>query len=171
MVVGHSMGAVIGTLLCERLAGRVRGFLNVEGNLSLDDCAFSSKVADRPLDEILSGELDRILDEVYRGGLDDRALRTYYPSMRMCDPRAYHLNGGELVELSRTEGLAGRMAALDVAKLYVAGSPRGTGERSRALLDRAGIGWRAVEDAGHWPFLDQPEAFVDEMTAFLERLR
>lgn len=170
VVVGHSMGGVIGVLLCERLAEWARGFVNVEGNLSLADCIFSSKVAAVSRDELRAGALDRIGDEIYRRGRDDEALRTYYPSIRMCDPRAYQLNGVELVELSRSEGLAARMAALAVPRLYVAGVPRGAGERSRGLLDRAGVAWRAVEEAGHWPFLDRPAAFVDVMTSFLERL-
>lgn len=171
VVVGHSMGGVVGTFLCERLApGRVAGFLNVEGNVSIDDCGFSSQVAGRSVDEILAGRFDRILDQLYLDGVDDRALRTYYPSMRMCDPRAYHLNGGELVDLSREEELATRMAALGLPVLYLLGRPRGAGERSRALLERAGIVWRAVDDAGHWPFLDQPAVFLGHMVAFVDGL-
>lgn len=171
VVVGHSMGGVLGTLLCERLApGRAGGFLNVEGNVSLADCGFSSQVAAHSVEAILAGEFDRILDRLYRDGVNDRALRTYYPSMRMCDPRAYHRNGVELVELSRAGEMAARMAALGVPALYLLGRPRGTGERSRTLLERAGVAWRAVDDAGHWPFLDQPPAFLKKMLAFLDGL-
>lgn len=170
VLAGHSMGGVIGISACERLGDRVRGFLNVEGNVSFDDCGFSGRAARYTLDEFLAGGFHRILGELYRDGLEDEALATYYPSMRICDPRAYHLNSGELVELSRAEGLAGRMAVLGAASLYVLGDPRGTGAHSRRLLDRAGVVWRAVDNAGHWPFLDQPAVFLDEVVAFLAQL-
>ncbi|MBF0613003.1 MAG: alpha/beta fold hydrolase [Magnetococcales bacterium] len=46
VVLGHSMGGVLGTILCVRHQKHVLAFLNVEGNLSLDDCSFSS-IAER----------------------------------------------------------------------------------------------------------------------------
>lgn len=170
IVVGHSMGGVIGAELCRRLAGRVRGFLNVEGNVSLGDCGFSSRASASTREGFMEEGFDRLLDELYRAGLDDPAQRTYYSSMRFCDPRAYHLNSLELVETSRREEQAERMAALGVPGLYVLGNPRGTGAESRALLERAGVEWRAVENAGHWPFLDQTEKFLDVMCSFLDTL-
>lgn len=167
VIAGHSMGGAIGISVCERLGNRVSGFVNVEGNLSFADCHFSSRAAAHSPAAFLAGELERILDGVYRDGLRDEALRTYYPSLRICDPRAFHRNSVELVELSRAERLAERMAALEAALLYVLGDPRGTGAHSRRLLDLAGVPWRAVANAGHWPFLDQPAAFVGEMVRFL----
>ncbi len=170
IVVGHSMGGVIGTLLAERHPHHVRAFLNVEGNISRDDCGFSGRVAGQPLAQFVATGIDRLLDDLYRQGLDDPAIRTYYPSVRLCDPRAYHRNSVELVQVSRSEELAARMARLNVPALFVAGLPRGIAERSRRILDEAGVAWCGVEDAGHWPFIDQDDTFIDEMVAFLSTL-
>ena len=170
VILGHSMGAVISLMLCERHPELVQAFINVEGNVSLDDCVFSSKVAGYSLEDFIAHGLETIRDAVYRGGLEYRALRTFYPSLMMCDPRVHHLNGTELVELSQTEELAGRLHGLQVPNVYILGDPRGTGEHSRALLTAAGVQWRAVCDAGHWTFIDQREAFVDEMVRCLSQL-
>ncbi len=172
VVFGHSMGGVIGLLLCERWplgAGdeRLRGFLNVEGNISIDDCGFSSKAAGETAEDFLAHGMERLLATLYDDGVSDPALRTYYPSVRICDPRAYHLNSTELVALSRAEVLAPRLAALEVPRIYLLGRPHGTGEDSQKLLDAASVEWRAVEGAGHWPFLDQQDDFVEEMLRFL----
>lgn len=175
VVFGHSMGGVVGLLLCETLlrgAGMemLRGFINVEGNISIKDCAFSSKAASDSPEDFLRHGMERLLATLYEDGAGDPAMRNYYPSVRICDPRAYHLNSTELVALSRAEVLAPRLAALEVPLVYILGQPHGTGAHSRGLLAAASVDCRAIEGAGHWPFLDQQDAFVEEMLRFLRRL-
>jgi pimeloyl-ACP methyl ester carboxylesterase len=170
VIIGHSMGGVSGLLLAERHPELVRAFINVEGNVTLDDCSISRPVSEQTVEELLEGGFERLLDIFYRQGREDRALRGYYASVRHCDPRQYHLNSTELVELSAGGELARRLAALPCPLLYLLGEPRGTGEFSRSRLDEAGVQWRAVPGAGHWPFLDQPGHFLDLLTAFLNRL-
>jgi len=169
VLFGHSMGGVVGQILCERFPERVRAFINVEGNISRDDCTISRRVASYSRDDFLDHGLDKLLDTFYRGGVSDGVFRDYFTSVRMCDPRTYYENSIELIRLSDEERLAERLAGLAVPTVYVLGSPRGTGDRSRDLLSRAGVEWRIVDDAGHWPFADQPEAFLDEMLRFLEK--
>ena len=87
-------------------------------------------------------------------------------SLRLCDPRAFHRNAGELVALSGSETLAPRLACLDTPHHYVAGAPDGAAGRSLELLSAADVAWTAVEPAGHWPFIDRPAEFA----ALLARL-
>ncbi len=171
VVLGHSMGGVVATLLAETAPRRVRALVNVEGNISPPDCHFSSRaVAHSPADWLASG-YDQLLDGLYREEREDpKVLRPYCASIQMCDPRAYHRNSGDLVAASERETLAARMAAVDGPKVYIFGAPRGAGDQSRGLLSRAGVEMVGIPDAGHWPFLDHPRAFVDELLAFLDRL-
>lgn len=168
VVVGHSMGGVIGQLLCERYPAR--GFVNVEGNVSFDDCGFSRRIAELPLEDFRRDGLPALLDSIYRAGVDDPPLRGYHASLCFCDPAQLHRHSVELVAVSRREELAERMAKLDLPRLYLLGSPRGTAEHSRELLAEAGVEWRGIEEAGHWPFLDQPKRFEVELSGFLEML-
>lgn len=167
-LIGHSMGGVVAQLVCETAPSRVRAFVNVEGNLSLEDCVYSRRFAAYTARELEAHGQRAILDEVFAGAREDPALRTYYPSLRLCDPRALHQNAVELVELSATERLAHRFAALEVPRLYLYGDPRGTGSHSRALLAAAGQRPQAIENAGHWPFVDQPTSFLRQLHDFLE---
>ncbi|RMH18940.1 MAG: alpha/beta fold hydrolase [Acidobacteria bacterium] len=170
VVVGHSMGGVVGTVLAERAPDVVRALVDVEGNVSFDDCTTSREVAELSLEQLVAGGLETVRDRVYRRGLEERPLRGYFASLSLCDPRALHRDSRRLVELSRDEVLAPRLGALALPVLYLLGDPGGAGRRSRRLLDRAGVPWRAIRPAGHWPFLDQHEAFVEELLAFLEEL-
>jgi haloalkane dehalogenase len=170
VMIGHSMGGVIGLMICEKYPELVEGYINVEGNISLPDCVFSGKAAGYPLDAFVARGFGLLCEEIYQGGLADPALRTYYPSMRMCDPRVHHLNSSELVSLARTGRLASRLAALRMPTLYLLGDPRGTGDLSRRMLSEAGVDWRIIRDAGHWPFIDQRDIFVREILDFLKNL-
>ncbi|MEM7352431.1 MAG: alpha/beta hydrolase [Acidobacteriota bacterium] len=171
VVLGHSMGGVIGTLLCEKLGDAAAGFVNVEGNISLPDCGYSSQAVQYSLDDWLDHGFDQVLDAIYQHeGESVDVRRAYGASILMCDPRAYHRNSEDLVELSRTESLAGRAAAVQAPTVHLYGAPRGTGERSLELLAEAGVETVRIGDAGHWPFLDQPDAFVAALARFLSKL-
>ncbi len=167
VTIGHSMGGVIGLLLAEAYPNIARAFVNVEGNVSFEDCSFSRRAARYDMAAFVDEGYANLLDLVYRGGRRDPALRSYYASLRFCNPRAYYQNAVELVELSRGEELGERQSSLTMPNVYLLGDPRGTGEHSRSLLRAAGVKWRAVPDAGHWVFGDQHERFADEVVTFL----
>jgi pimeloyl-ACP methyl ester carboxylesterase len=38
------------------------------------------------------------------------------------------------------------------------------------LLTAAGVEWKAIQDAGHWPFLDRRAEFIEDLVGFLDRL-
>lgn len=159
--VGHSMAGVLGVIFAERHPRLLGGLVNVDGNLSSEDCVFSGRAVELPLDRFIEEGFDRLRETVYRRGAKEPAQRGYYASLRLCDPRQFHRNSEELVRISATETLARRMMALTVPVHYVAGIPRGACERSRELLDEHGVSWTAVKPSGHWPFIDQPDRFVE----------
>ena len=101
--------------------------------------------------------------------MKDPALRSYYPSLCLCQQETYYSNSKELVELSRGAQLAKRLGTLKIPLVYLLG-PRGTAELSRSMLTASDVEWRAIEDAGHWPFIDQPKTFVNKMLCFLSQL-
>ena len=169
ILLGHSMGGVIGLILSEKYPELVKGFINVEGNISIEDCTFSSQAASYSLEDFQTYGFDTIRNGVYSSGLEDPALRSYYPSLCFCQPQTYHLNSSELVEFSRDAQLAKRLGSLKIPLIYLLGNPRGTGELSRSMLTASGVEWRAIEDAGHWPFIDRPKIFINEMLRFLSQ--
>jgi len=168
VLVGHSMGGVIGLALGERHPDRVERFVNVEGNLSPDDCTYSGWAERHSPEAFLARGFADLLDHVYRLGVEDPAHRGYFASLRHCDPRAFHRNGRELVAISRTEAIAARLARLPFPVTHVAGVPGGNGEHARNLLDRAGVPCVRIEPAGHWPFLDRPRDFAAALQRILE---
>jgi pimeloyl-ACP methyl ester carboxylesterase len=140
----------------------VRGIVNIDGNVSIGDCTFSSKAA--AIEDPVRA-LATVRDAVYRDGATRPELRGYHAAMMFAMPEMFHRHAQDLVELSKAETLAARIAKLHA--LFIAGVPDGICPASRAMLDAAGARWVGVEQAGHWVYLDQTEAFVREVTGFL----
>jgi pimeloyl-ACP methyl ester carboxylesterase len=163
-VIGHSMGGVLATLIAERVP--VRGVVNVEGNLSRGDCGYSGRAAAQPLADFVSHGFDALRADVQQRGVLEPALRSYHTALCAAGARTFHRHATDLVALSETETLAARLAALTVPVLYIAGVPAGICERSHALLREHQVPWVGLEPAGHWPFIDQSDAFAAAVAAF-----
>ncbi|MDX1503389.1 MAG: alpha/beta hydrolase [Thermoanaerobaculia bacterium] len=170
-VVGHSMGGVVALLLAERHPGRVAALVDVEGNKSQGDCGFSGRTLGWTVESFAARGFAEICEQVRRGAASDPSLATYHASLRLADPRTFFANARELVELSRAERLAERLAALSCPTVYVGGAdrPGGVCERSLELLVAAGVEPVLLSPAGHWVFLDQPERFLDVLIDALPR--
>jgi pimeloyl-ACP methyl ester carboxylesterase len=165
VLIGHSMGGVLATLIAERTA--VRAVVDVDGNLSRGDCTFSAKGAAYTIDDFVAHGFAAIRTGIYEDGRTDPALRVYHAAMYAASPRAYHHHSRALIALSEPETLVTRLAALRAPALFVAGVPGGICAHSRALLDRHGVRWIGIEPAGHWVHIDQPDAFATAVAGFL----
>lgn len=170
VLVGHSMGGVMGTLFCERYPGAVRAFVNVEGNLSPEDCVFSGQAVRMDEQRFVDGGFSKMRELIYAQGAGLLAHRGYYASLRLCDPRLFHLNSRELVETSAKEDMAHRLAGLSLPVWYVAGRPEGICPWSHHHLEQAGICPIVLEPSGHWPFIDQRDRFAGELASILNQL-
>jgi len=169
-LVGHSMGGVLGTLFCRDYPGRVRTFVNVEGNLSPEDCVFSGQAVRMDRERFVDGGFSKMRELIYSQGTDLLSHRGYYASLRLCDSRLFHLNSRELVTISAREEMARELADLPLPVWYVAGRPEGVCSRSHELLAEAGIEPVVLEPSGHWPFIDQPDRFAAELAAIANRI-
>lgn len=166
-LVGHSMGGVLALIFAENHPDLTRAVVDVDGNKSLGDCVFSSQALEYPLETFVAEGFDILRARIYRQGMENEALRGYYASLRLADPRAFHRNSAELVEMSGREDMALRLAALPGKVLYLAGVPDGASLRTHTLLAEAGVPLKKIEPSGHWPFIDQAKIFLQEIRAFL----
>lgn len=166
-LVGHSMGGVIGLLLAEARSELFSGFVNIEGNLSIEDCLYSSKATIYAKNEFVERGFEQLKASLFEISFADSATRQYYVNLSLCNPAAFYDNAEELVELSTREQLAPKMAALTIPKLFIAAKPNGICDRSRMLLTASGVKTASVARSGHWPFLDNEALFLTIFRKFL----
>jgi pimeloyl-ACP methyl ester carboxylesterase len=164
-MVCHSMGGVIAQMVAEQIP--VAGVIDIDGNVSLGDCTFSLQALEYTEAEFVSHGFALLREARYERGVDEPALRGHYAGMRAACPGVIYRNCRDLVELSRSETLAPRLAALATPTLFVAGTPGGICVRSHELLAEHGLRCESIAEAGHWPFIDQPAAFTNVVAGFL----
>ncbi len=165
IVVGHSMGGVLATMLAEREVPLA--VVNIDGNISRGDCTFSGAAAAYNLEEFRARGFAAMRDAVYRDGLEKPPLRGYHAAMCNASPDVFYGHACDLVAMSEREDLAPRFAALRIPRLYIAGVPDGICPRSRELLAAHDVRWIGIEPAGHWVYLDQPDAFAAAVAALV----
>lgn len=170
ILVGHSLGGVLATLVAERHPDVVRAVVDVEGNSTFGDCTFSARIAAVDEAEFVSGGYHLLCQELWAEAGEDPALRSYSASMAFADPWVLWRHAADLVAMSKAETLAARRGKAPVPMLFIAAAPGGVCARSREQLVAAGVAVADVGSAGHWPFVDQPEAFAELVARFVERL-
>jgi pimeloyl-ACP methyl ester carboxylesterase len=168
VVVGHSMGGVVGLLMAERRPESVRLLVDVDGNKSPDDCVYSGQAGRYDLETFTAVGFDEMRARIHDRGIGDTAQRGYYVSLRLADPATFHRNSLELVEMSASLDLAARLAALPIPKVYVAGQPDGVSAVSRELLHASRVKVMEISPSGHWPFIDQPVDFLGVLAEILD---
>lgn len=168
VLIGHSQGGVLATLIAERTA--VRGIVNIEGNLTIGDCTFSAKGAAYSEEDFVAHGFAAMRDDVYRDGQIQRALRSYHAALSMASPRVFHRNAVDLVAAAKRGDLGPRMVTAKCPTLYIAGMPNGICAESRQQLRDIRARFVQLEPSGHWPFIDQADRFAIETAEFVRSL-
>ncbi|MCD4653479.1 alpha/beta hydrolase [bacterium] len=169
VLIGHSMGGVIGQLVSESDVNKPDAFINIEGNLTPNDCVFSSQAAVFSAEEFKSFGFDQLKITVYENSLNFPAQRGYYASMRFAESSQFLLNSKDLTAFAAPGNAANRFANLKIPKLYIAGQPRGICQESLVALEKSKAPSVLIDDSGHWPFIDQEINFIQILDIFLKR--
>ena len=174
-LVGHSMGGDLGTLMCEQNRdGRIRRFLNLEGNLCRSDMFLSSNAAQFEEMGLLDNWLRDVLKEdiVAKGVGASRSLRSYHASLSLANADAFRCNAVEMNRLNQptpdgaTE-LGRRFLNLDLPKIFCWGE-QSLHASTRVLLEQTQPPNLRFNRAGHWVMLDRPRAFYEFLDGFAE---
>ncbi|MBS1261050.1 MAG: hypothetical protein MAG453_00371 [Calditrichaeota bacterium] len=182
VVVGHSMGGLVATLLLRALEREdapprtdplhdplvPAGYVCVEGNLTAADAFISRRAVNA--DE--KSRFDRWYDRFFAGSTtgawaeQNPQLAHYGESLRLCDPAAFLRDCRDLVAWKdRTDPDTGISAAgseylrLCVPALYVYGS-LSVARETRAFLAEHDLPRAEIPGAGHWTMLDARARFA-----------
>jgi pimeloyl-ACP methyl ester carboxylesterase len=161
VLIGHSMGGVIGQILAERFP--VLGFINCEGNLILDDCKMSAEISAMGLSEFETGGFDE---------LKQRAAGTsFYEGYCQTTAYAMYHSARQLVESCRNGNLLDRFIRLPLPKLYVYGERTRGKRKSEQSLIHYGLDLKYIPDSGHNMIIENPDAFYRVAADFLMKVR
>jgi len=166
-LAGASMGGLISLLLIRRYGvNRLRGFINIEGNLAPEDCMFSRRVVAHPAESF--GPLFRqMMVELERSPhVGDRIIAQHMAFN--LDPRAYHAYSFKTVQESDSGRLLEDFLALELPRTLI------YGEVNRGLSYLPRLRASAVEvieipGSAHFVFYDNPVATYQAIGDFTHR--
>lgn len=161
VIVGHSTGGLLGLLYSER--NPVSAFISVEGNLTLANCNFSSKVVQQSREEFLEEGVLEML-KMLEGSGNKGFLHWAHSIREWSDMGAFYDYCVDLVKYCREANLLERYKALDCPKLYI------YGDANSALPFLNELETIEIAGSDHFPMIDNPEEFYVKIASFLEKL-
>jgi len=175
-IIGHSMGGDLGVMLASSGRGRrVRGLINIEGDLTPHDIFFSNMVVSAAEQGVFADWFKKdFMEELVleRWGRRWASCRRYYTSLQTCSPEVFLANAREMFLSNqpvalRKECITGASyAALAVPKLFCWGS-ESLAEGTLDFLEEASLDHRGFTPAFHWPMIDCAEEFYACAADFL----
>lgn len=155
ILVGHSMGGIIATLVGSRCEP-VRGVINIEGPLLLADCETAKKAAQaKDFARWFASFRDSV--KFHSSG----APAHYARSVARADALTFQACARSMVEIVKTGAVARAYASLRVPSAYFYGdSGDGISKTSRRFLEQHRLLTKRFRGAGHWPMIEQPDEFA-----------
>jgi pimeloyl-ACP methyl ester carboxylesterase len=166
VLVGHSLGGLVGLMFASKYQGRVERFVNIEGNLTAEDCFMTRAIARRSFDDF---RRSRHLEE-----LKETFARSEYPGSRIfaaesllqVSQRAFYDYSKSVVAHSDRGDLLPCFLGLNIPRLFIYGSANGHLSYLPKLRSNGGCVVE-VPGSGHWPMYDNPSFFYAALATFL----
>jgi pimeloyl-ACP methyl ester carboxylesterase len=166
LLVGHSMGGMISTLVAAQHPSLVAGVVNIEGPLTSVD-ADTSRQASRATDFARWFRRFRRAVQSPESG----APAHYAKSVDEAGAATFLACARDIVALTRTDSMAKMYAGLKVPRTYYYGSAaNGLSPATVRWLDANGLETVRFAKAGHWPMTESPAEFSKQLARSLRRL-
>lgn len=163
-IVAHSLGALIGTWVCQILGPQINTYFSIEGNLTEADSYFSSKPLGFDTAEAFASAFEQ---EIFERAQSEPRFRRYYSSLCFASPEAMR-NWG----LSSQAHIQGNICGyefrdLNCQKLYLWGDVD-TPKETQEFIQTQAIPNRLYPGVGHWHMIENSEQFYGDI---FDRLR
>lgn len=159
-ILGHSLGGMIGTVILELAPSRVISFVNLEGNLMLEDCGDSRKTVELTLSEFEINFYPSLKQSQIEKGREHLAR-----SMEMTPPKVFYKTAREIVEVSRSERLLKYIQESKVPILLLVGTAGSFHSRPKGK----NLSICEIEGADHFSLSRSPSSY-DAIRSFLKSL-
>ena len=167
VLVGASMGGLITLLQMRRHGtGRIRGYVNIEGNLSGEDCMFSRRVLPHSLETFRHHVFAEMIQELRRSAYAGDRIIASNMALNV-DVRAYHAYSFETVAESDSGKLLSEFLELPMPRLFLYGAAN----RHLSYLGRlreSDVRVVEVPDSAHFLFYDNPVETFRAVGAFVD---
>ena len=165
----HSMGGLVAMKMAELEPERIRSLIDIEGNLTMEDCTLSGKVAEFKPEEFDDERRRRFEEELRKANLTDPSFIEYLETFRRASTMALLKSATHTVAESSTP-LVDRLARIKNS-CYIYGEKNKGLFPGEKLLQERRVPIFYVRDAGHAMATDNPEELYRIISSFIEAIR
>ena len=158
-IVAHSLGALIGTWICQNLKKNINYYFNIEGNLTEADSYFSSK----PLQFQTADEFAASFsNEVFEIAKSQERYKRYYSSLRFANPKG--MRNWSLTSQEHIEGNKCGIEFKELAckKVYLWGDVD-TPKETQEFIVKNEIPNQLYKGIGHWHMVENSKQLYQDI--------
>ncbi len=168
VMIGHSMGGLVGLILAEERPGLIQAFINVEGNLAASDCFFSRHIAAMKEDRFCQKAFPKYVERIRQN--TNPGLRRHADILqKYADPRAMHSVAQSLVAYSDEGRLMERFLRLKMPKQFIYGDEN-HGLPYLKAFRHSPVSIACIPGSNHFPQQDNPDAFYKAVGEFVRTM-
>lgn len=163
-IVAHSIGALIGTWVCQQQSEKINFFFNIEGNLTEADSYFSSK----PLSFKTAKDFIKSFEgEIFEYAIKEERYRRYYSSLRFAMPQGMRNWGVTSQEYIKNNKCGFEFNNLNCNKIYIWGD-LDTPKETQDFLKEQNIPNRLYRGIGHWHMVENSENLYHDIKSAIK---
>jgi len=164
VIIGHSMGGMVGTLLLDLIPRKITALINMEGNLVLGDCGASKEVAELSFLKFQQTEYQRMKQKIKNSREISSKFRL--TAIEKIPDFVFYKTSKSIVEWSESQKLLEIFLTVKQKKLFV------YGDQNQFKINslQGKIASASIKNAGHFMLLDNFEDCSREIQKFLDGL-
>ncbi|WP_024772049.1 alpha/beta fold hydrolase [Aquimarina macrocephali] len=163
-IVAHSIGALIGTWVCQQLVNKINYYINIEGNLTEADSYFSSK----PLQYTTAAEfIESFEKEVFENAIKEERYKRYYSSLRFAEPQGMRNWAITSQEYIKDNQCGFEFKKLTCNKVYIWGD-LDTPKETQEFINEQYIPNKLYTGVGHWHMIENSKNFYTYISAIIK---
>ncbi|HPG40619.1 MAG TPA: alpha/beta hydrolase [bacterium] len=163
---GHSMGGLVVMNMAELAPGRTLSLINLEGNLTPEDCFLSGKVAAMSFTEFTTHGRKELERGFRLAGMKDPAMRDYAETFAATNSKALYKSALHTVQDSALP-LVDKLGRINNS-CYIYGDKNRTLFPAEKLLHDNGVPVFYIENAGHAMALENPRQLYNTIRQFID---
>ncbi len=169
ILCGTSMGGLT-TLLYLKNGGnkKVKGYINIEGNLMPEDCMFSSKVVTYDFDTFETQVFPKTISDMKANG--NTGYHIIANNLQLnTNVKSYYNYSFQTVEYSATGDLLKQFITLNIPKVFIYGHENSSLSYIPTLI-KNGVTVKEISNSNHFVFYDNPKELYEVIGDFVNTL-
>lgn len=158
IVLGHSLGGLIGTLVCSALKDKVSLFLNVDGllqEMKPGSSSFANAGCFHSPEKFKQSMLKSLQSQ---SGATNHYIARYINNVKATDAETLHAWAKAIIEMLKDNAVFKTYTQLKCKAIYLYGE-RSINKKNNLLVKKENLDRTEFTGLGHWPMLESPEVF------------